>query len=109
MEFGICCCPRSLVKLGVPHIEPEPRKHPGCPQCGEPMKVVQGLAALAREIISHTIDKCIWWPEHLAGTANGFPPTPDWTAACERILIHLRAAQSRINHGESFDSYSEAF
>lgn len=109
MEFGVCCCPRSVAKLGVPSIEPEPRKHPDCPHCGEPAKIVEGLAGLAREIMVHTIEKCMWWPEHLRTMANGLPPTPDWTAACERILIHLQAARARVSDGESFDSYSTAF
>ena len=106
MEFGVCFCVRSQIKLGAPSIEPDPRKHPDCPHCGQPTKVVSGLSALSREIILFTIDKCIWWPEHLSTMANGFPPTPDWTGACERILIHLRAARSRVENGGPFDSYS---
>ena len=109
MRFAVCCCPRSLVKLGTPSIEPEPSKHPNCPHCGEPAKIVEGLGPLAREIMLHTIDKCAWWPEHLRTMANGLPPTPDWTAACDRILIHLQGARSRIESGEPFDSYSTAF
>lgn len=108
MVFAVCFCPASMIKLGAPSIEPDPWKHPKCPQCGEPGKLVSGLGALSREIMLYTIDKCAWWPENLKDNVGGMKTTRDWAGACERILIHLQAARSRVSDGSAFDSYSTA-
>jgi hypothetical protein len=106
MELGVCFCTGSMVKLGGPSVEPEPRKHPDCSHCGRPAKIVEGLSALAREAMLFAIDKCIWWPEYLAQR----PMTHAAAAGmAEEILVHLRAGRERVSSGESFDSYSEAF
>lgn len=106
LVFAVCFCPGSLHKLGGPSIEPDPWKHPNCPQCGKPGKIIAGLGELSREIMLHAIDKCIWWPEHLKDNVAGMKTTRDWAGACERILIHLQAGRSRVSEGGPFDSYS---
>lgn len=103
LVFAVCFCVGSQVKLGGPSIEPDPWRHPNCPQCGHPGKLVSGLGALSREIMLFAIDKCIWWPNHVFTRPNS---TEAAVATADEILIHLRAGRERVAEGGPFDSYS---
>lgn len=58
MTFGMCACPRSLAKLGIPSIEPDHQKHPDCPECGESRQIYT-LTGLAEALVALGRKRCI--------------------------------------------------